>query len=267
MVLRSEFVSNSDLRGLNAFPNLHDIGIASPNVTDEGVAYLRGLKTVEKFSFIRNRRVSGKSWQVLDGWHQLRTLSFEDSDFCNNGPDFSALTSLQELDLSQTNIIQPGWKLGSLPANLEVLNLSVTEVTDADLQQLSQLTRLRTLDLSSTYVRGAGLANLPMPSRLEALNLSSSKISDEEVVWVSRLTNLRKLQLSGTDVTDAGLARLAALTSLESLDISYNRISDKGLYHLRRLTNLKNLSLGHTRVTNAGRHELQKVLPTTIVNN
>jgi len=266
--LRGQFVTNSDLRGLGDFPNLHDVWIESPNVTDEGVAYFGRLKSVEKFTFVRNRRVSGESWGVLDRWYRLRSLSFEDSDFCNDdAPNFSALKSLQELDLSQTNIIQAGWNRVSLPTNLEVLNLSVTEVTDTDLQQLSQLTRLRTLDLSCTYVRGPGLANLPVPSKLEALNLSSSKISDEEVVWLSRLTNLRKLQLACTDVTDAGLARLAGLTRLESLDVSYNRISDNGLLHLRRLTNLKNLSLGHTRVTSSGLDELRKVMPTAIVNN
>jgi internalin A len=260
--LSGGFVANSDLRPLVDFPNLRNLKIESPYLTDEGVAYLAKLKRVEKFQFIHNRRISASSWGLLDGWHHLRFLSFEDSDFCNDGAlDFSALSNLTELDLSQTNITSVGLDRVSLPANLEVLNLSTTEVADADLQHLNHLLKLRKLDLSSTYVRGSGLAYNPALLRLESLNLIATNLSDEGLAFVSQLENLKSLQLASTKISDAGLAQLTDLGRLESLDISYNRISDKGLLHLSQLKNLKKLLLESTAVTSEGVQDLQRALP------
>src|SRR6185295_4098867 len=42
--LGGESVSDSDLRHLAAFPNLHGVLLGVTNVTDEGVEHLRGLK-------------------------------------------------------------------------------------------------------------------------------------------------------------------------------------------------------------------------------
>jgi Leucine-rich repeat (LRR) protein len=265
--LRDTSLSDSDLHPLAAFPNLHSVRMEAPNVTDAGISQLRGLKAAEQFHFVRNRRVAGKCWEVMDGWRQLRSLSFADSDFCDGEtPDFSALTNLKELDLSQSNINSPGAKCSLLPASLEVLNLSVTQTTDADLEQLGQLVKMRSLDLSSTYVRGMGLANLPAPLELYTLNLNAANISDVELASIARFTRLRQLQLNSTLISDAGLGRLAELTRLESLDISYNRISNKGLLHLRGLTNLKTLLLDYTLATGAGVDELQRALPNTKIS-
>lgn len=123
------------------------------------------------------------------------------------------------------------------PGDLQVLDLSWTCVSEAELGHIEGLTLLRTLDLHETGVSDLGLAHLRNLSSLENLNLSATRISDN------------------------GLALLQHINSLQSLDLSFTPIGREGIQYLKHMHSLKFLNLHRTRVTAVELDELRNSLP------
>jgi Leucine-rich repeat (LRR) protein len=117
------------------------------------------------------------------------------------------------------------------------VNLTSTDCTDKDLEQLRGLSRLRVLNLAGTRITDAGLQHLATQTQLE------------------------ELYLLATPITDAGLASLRNLNKLSSLDLSATQITDRGLPYLQALGRLENLSVAETGVTATGISALKKALP------
>lgn len=121
--------------------------------------------------------------------------------------------------------------------HLESLNLFVTPVTDAGMENLEGLTTLETLTLYGTQITDGGVGNIKGLSKLESLSFCDTK------------------------VTDGGLENLVGLTDLAWLRLPNSQVTDAGLQHLRGLTKLKHLDVDGTSVTEQGLNELRKALP------
>lgn len=156
-----DFITDADLRHLMSLPNLTDVWIDAPNVTDDGISNLRGLKDVEKFCFIYNVKSSERKWGILRSWKKLQNLSFEGSHLGKDGMlVLPAAKQLKSLSLRRTNISDAGLEEIASLTTLEELDLGYTGVRDAGLKHLSGLTNLRMLDLYETKVTGAGVEKL-----------------------------------------------------------------------------------------------------------
>ena len=103
-----------------------------------------------------------------------------------NVAHLSALTSLEDLDLSETRVTDAGLEHLSTLTSLRILNLSGTLVTDAGLEYLSTLTSIQDLNLSGTLVTDAGLEHLSALTSLNWLDLRETQVTDAAV------TTLRK---------------------------------------------------------------------------
>src|SRR5436190_2347454 len=88
------------------------------------------------------------------------------------------------------------------------------------LARLKQLPYLRELDLSYTQVRDADLREVGQLAKLTDLNLAGAHVGDEGIEHVLRLPELRKLALDYTNITDDGLKRLARLSGLQELSLT-----------------------------------------------
>ena len=109
------------------------------------------------------------------------------------------------------------------------------------------------VDLSATQVSDAELAHLKALASLQILHLFNTQIGDTGLIHLQGMTDLRELGLGRTRITDEGLVHLKGLTALQTLDFSWcSRITGAGLEHLKELTSLKELSLYKTKVTDAG---------------
>ena len=131
-------------------------------------------------------------------------------------------------------------QLKAAERNCQMLSLSRTPVTDADLMHLTGLANLRVLYLCDTPVTDAGLEH------------------------VKGLTKLKALWLGGTKVTDAGLEHLKGLTKLKALGLGDTlemiEINEDSFFcHQTEKTHLR--TLGGTKVTDAGVKKLQQALP------
>lgn len=94
------------------------------------------------------------------------------------------------------------------PATPFGLDLSFTQVTDAELKGLAGLKNLQTLDLSVSQVPIAGLKELGGLTNLQRVVLSNSQVTDAGLKELTGLKNLQWLGLLETQVTDAGVRQL-----------------------------------------------------------
>ncbi|MGO8690590.1 MAG: leucine-rich repeat domain-containing protein [Thermoguttaceae bacterium] len=141
-------------------------------------------------------RVAGSPWELRQpsapGW--LRTVLGEDF--------FADVTHVRAFgsDFNDDEMKQ----LKGLP-QLNLLDVSATEVGDAGLEHVKGLSQLQELDVYGTNVTGAGLQHLRGLIRLETLRLYDTKVSDGGLKYLQGLTQLRTLDLRDSRVTDAGL--------------------------------------------------------------
>ena len=136
---------------------------------------------------------------------------------------------------------------------LQSLNLSDTQVTDAGLERLKGLIRLRDLNLRETRVTGTGLERSRKGlAQLQLLSLGGTQVTDAGVEHCRGLTRLDRLHLVGTKVTEVGLEHLQGLTQLRSLDMSGTAVTDAGVEKLRKaLPNCKITHRPMIRLTDA----------------
>jgi hypothetical protein len=117
------------------------------------------------------------------------------------------------------------------------------------------------VDLSDTQVTDAELVHLNGVTGLEMLDLSNTQISDTGLEHLKGIKDLKWLYLGGTQVTDAGLERLKEITSLQDVFLDRTQVTDAGLEHLSGMTNLNFVGLLGTQVTPEGVKKLREALP------
>jgi hypothetical protein len=127
-------------------------------------------------------------------------------------------------------------------AQLEVVDLGYTHVTDAGLSCFEGKQFLNTLHLRHTKILGPGLVHLRGLPRLKDISAAWSSIGDDGLEHLSTLPALIGIEL-GTNVTDAGLAKIGELTRLQGLSLDGSQVADAGLEHVRQLKNLTSLAL------------------------
>ncbi len=100
--------------------------------------------------------------------------------------------------------------INTLSQNITHLDLSNSDVTDADLSSLSSLSNLTRLDVSETDVTGTGLSGLTDLEFLAYLNLFGTRVEDEQVEILYSMPGLRAVYLWQTSVSEDAIARLAS---------------------------------------------------------
>jgi Leucine-rich repeat (LRR) protein len=146
--------------------------------------------------------------------------------------------------------------------DIQFLDLSDTDVTDAGLAHLAGVTTLLRLELNGTKVSDAGLKNLATLPNLQVLGLYKTKITDEGLKkHLSKLTMLQSLNLRGTKITDAGIGYLRGLRELRTLSVSGTGVTDAALENLKGFKELQYLWREDTKITEAGYKRLQKDIP------
>jgi hypothetical protein len=119
---------------ISCLPDLRILHVCGPEVTDEGLQYVAGLKRLEHLS-LYNTSITDAGLQHLEG-----------------------LTKLQVLDLSCTKVTDAGLRHIERLTQLQKLELS--GVTDAGLQRLKGLAQLQELVLYNCWVTDAGVKTL-----------------------------------------------------------------------------------------------------------
>lgn len=130
-----------------------------------------------------------------------------------------------------------------------------------DLERLAGLADLHMLDLTSTNVTDESLRHLTRLPHLRELALSRTKITDNGLAHLREMHELRVLLLYRTSVTDAGLAHLRGCNSLRLVELKHTQVTDAGVKLLVALPRLEELIVDDTRVTREGLARIQAAFP------
>jgi internalin A len=163
------------------------------------------------------------------------------------------------VDLAETGVDDDALKVLPMLSDLEILDLSKTQVTNAGLTYIAKLTRLRALRLSSVSgVTDEGLAHFKNLKHLERLDLQGTAVTGSGIPQLADLPNLRSIHLSGARITDESMEQLESLKSLEELLLAYTNVSDAGLQRTGSLPRLRWLHIRSGRITDVGLMALSK---------
>ncbi len=186
----------------------------------------------------------------------------------------SLATSLEHLDLCDSEITDAALPHLAQFRRLKALDIGFNPITSGGLQQLAPLDELVYLGLDVTEVTDDGLAALGEFPQLYRVSLYSDDITDRGAKTLAQLPSIGELDLADTQLTNAGLAELAGMPRLARLRLDQmklgsgqeQRISDGGLQHVAAMPGLIDISLCNLAVTDAGVAELKAARPKLAVS-
>lgn len=124
------------------------------------------------------------------------------------------------------------FRIAALLPSLRDMELTDSQVLDANLTTLAAWPELTSLSLSNTKVTNACLTTIAQCPKLKYLNLSNTLIDDHGLTLIAGMTGLKHLELTGTQITSAGLAHLTSLKKLSVLGLSNTDVSEAAVEQL-----------------------------------
>jgi Leucine Rich repeat len=279
-----EDLPSERFEAIGAYPS--DTPQSADRVTDEGLANLRGLRSLKVVRLDSCAKVTDEGLKSLVGMPALEEVVAHFVPLSDRGAEFLAsIPTLKSVNLGETGVGDAG--LEDLCRNLPNLRWIAIgpSTTDEGLRHLARAKSLTNLaNLKPYHLTDKGIANLEKLSGITALNVVSA--TDTALQQVAKLTLVQQLHFNLCEATPAGLRPLTKLlkldllnfgdsekigndhlevvgemTRLASLSLSQTAVTDAGLPHLRKLVKLEVLYLRGTKVTAAGVADLQKALP------
>lgn len=145
------------------------------------------------------------------------------------------------------------------PFSVSRVDLSRTDVTDAELERLAGLDELEGLYLSNCKVTGPGLAHLTKHEKLNDLSFYNGVVDDADLARLAPLKQLRILNLVHAKITDESLKVIAGFPELVDLNLDSTSVTDEGMRRLSTLTKLERLVVTGTKLTDAGLADIAKI--------
>lgn len=148
-------------------------------------------------------------------------------------------------------------------SNEKIVNFSAfpSDVGDAGVAEICKKLDLELLDLTLTRVTNKSCEAIGKERKLESLFLEGTSIGDQGIRKLVGLKNLRELDLSSTKITNACAVDLAKLPNLEVLWLSDNELTDAASFELTKIKTLKILVLTNTKMTHLAAERLKSNLP------
>lgn len=246
--LSNSAITDEDLQYIGEMTNLTKLEITScANISDEGVAYLRGLKNLDTIQLSKTR-ITDKSIDVLTPLKRLRSLELFNTQVTDDGIAKLKALPIVEIGLEGCpRITDNALKPLAAKGKLTHVNVSETNISDNGLICLRSCKNLNTLragecrnitDAAVTFVAD----NLP---HLHYLDVSGTKVSKRSIPTMLRLKDLHDLHIGFLELTDEDVAPLTSLSRVTKLDLSGNRVTDKSLRTLADMPGLESICFNH----------------------
>ena len=267
--LHGTWISDAPLSLLRELEHLEELILSRTHVTNSGVQLLAKCFSL-RYLALEETQVDANAFPHLAAL-SLQTLRLERVDISPRQSDLRILSNLRRLDL-RSAVLEDGQLI--LPAAIEELDLSGSEINDQTLESLKYLSRLRVLNLSGTTISGSCLQYLYNSFSLECLEVSETEIADSALALLGQLDNLSILDLSNSKIVNAHVLEkfphlrtlhlentplsqetLNALTYMPQLQTLYLigvEVEDRIFAFLSGLANLQNLYMDKTSINGSG---------------
>lgn len=194
-----------------------------------------------------------ESWELLTIPQGLITkpenqpISWEWFDEARGSVEIPPDTKLKlKLSSSAVDDIEALEKLSA--DDLNVLDMSRTQVTDTSLMSIRHLTGLKSLELAYTAITNGGIDIILSLKNLHTLGLTNTGLSNTGITSIKNFKHLRELWLNGTLIDDEGMDHLLSLNELWLLGLSGTKVTGDGLEKLAALPNLLRIYMFNTSI-------------------
>ncbi len=178
----------SDHLGTDYIHGVAFVALGRPRATtDEDLALVGQLDTLKDVSFWRSANITDAGLAHLRGLRRLETLSIEGPGLTDAGlAHLGGLKRLQSLQVRNCSITGPGLAALEGLTELRVLQLEGNPITDVGLPYIEGLSRLRNLSLAKCPVGDAGLTSLAKLPELAYVCLNITRVSKERAAELRR---------------------------------------------------------------------------------
>jgi len=276
-------LGDESLSGLGKCRFLRSLDLAGTSVTNEGLVHIKNLGQLESLSLtstgldvgglkllssgkLRNlkrleigwSKVTDSGLELLPRFHALEKLSLKGLLIDEGLRHIQGLSSLRELDVSQSAFSDKGARYVAKLRGLTRLECWETKITDQGIKTLAPLRDLQYLNVSyNTRLTDRGFSTLFL-EKLSHFDASNTYIGDEGLSRLRKSAFLRSLNLAGTSVTNEGLVHIRNLERLESLELSSTAVDVQGM-KLLSLGKLRNLTLLYLNGTKVRRGDVKRI--------
>ena len=190
--------------------NLQELSVQGTQVTDEGLALLKGSSRLERVQ-LNGQGFTSRCLQTAVNWPNLNRLSLWHLVPRKDG----------KLEWSE---------MSTLPAKLQSLDFAFCpEIGDDQLKFMSSLANLESLSIRTEGLKGItdiGAGHLAQARRLKSLTIRPSSITDQGLSSLQAMESLENLDITSM-TTSTGLESLGQRKLLKSLAISSPDLSIK----------------------------------------
>ena len=162
--LTASHATDADLeRYLKGRANLTDLWLGGTDITDAGLAQLKGITSLKLLTLDGDIHISDAGLEHLKGLENLERLFLEASYITDTG--LAHLKSLRKLR----------------QLSIRSMMVGTTRVSDNGLAHLEAMKKLEGLDLDNIPITDAGLGHLRGLTNLQSLHLQMTEVTDEGV--------------------------------------------------------------------------------------
>lgn len=206
-------------------PKLEVLDVMSTTITDEDVAKLTNLASLRELN-LSATPITDAAIAHLAKSESLEVLRME-GVVRVNGSGFEAFAktkgkanTLREVHASMTHLAVPGFKhLKAIPS-LEFLDISNTQLTDVQLNELRGASNISTLNASNNRLSASGMPIFATMRKLQSLDLRNmATIDDSSLAVLSKDKKLKWLNVLQTNCTQQGLQTFAKLQKQCELNV------------------------------------------------
>lgn len=235
-------------------------GVAGADPVEQALGRLAGLRHVRKATIdfktyhddagSPQQSVSADALLPLTEWGRLEEIDI----IFGEAPPEALLRLSQHNPLSELRATKMTARAGAAAImqahrsarRLKEVYINCEDLSDDDLQWLSDASAIDSLHFSGSRVTGTGMDALQCQGSLRTLSLDECPVSDEGLRELCRFGQLSDLSIAGPDVTDVGIRRISEMKSLRRLLLGdLPNVTNEGFASaIAGLEHLEDLALG-----------------------
>ncbi|MDB5337826.1 MAG: dynein regulatory complex subunit 6-like isoform, partial [Planctomycetaceae bacterium] len=232
------------VEGTEGLDEIHDLKLAG--VMDTGLVHLSRFTKVTSLT-LEGCTVTNAVGAVIQGLPELRILNLNSNPIDDQVMAvIASKPSIVELRLANTGLTDLGLNELEKLHDLEILDVSGTNITGAGFERFRDHKKLRALYANRCRQLQSEAFKFLAGCPLETLEVNATAVSDPGMVFIGKLKKLKKLSIGECGISDFGINKLVGMKDLEYIDV-HNLVVSKALF--QKLAPCKKLTYVNVRGT------------------